>query len=102
MGPDLDAAIFDVINYYGWKNIIYLYYSHEGKEKFMNAERPTCNTCVIMATSCLAGLLRLKSIFQGLAFTNDSLRVSVVKRIASPPDAISILRNIEMSNRFIF
>ncbi|CAG7829022.1 unnamed protein product [Allacma fusca] len=75
MRPDMNPAILDVIGFYGWKDIIYLYHSHEG-------------------------LLRLQSIFQGMAFTNDSLRVSVVKKIGSAKDALSILRNIEITNRW--
>lgn len=29
--PEYHQAILDVIAYYGWKNIIYIYDSHDGK-----------------------------------------------------------------------
>ena len=29
--PEYHQAILDVITYYGWKNIIYIYDSHDGK-----------------------------------------------------------------------
>lgn len=29
--PDYHNAIIDIIRYYGWKKIIYLYDSHDGK-----------------------------------------------------------------------
>lgn len=32
--PDFHQAVIDVISYYGWKNIIYLYSSHEGMYDF--------------------------------------------------------------------
>lgn len=31
MRPDYHQAIIDVVRYYGWKKIIYLYDSHDGK-----------------------------------------------------------------------
>jgi len=31
MRPDYHKAIIDVIRYYGWRKIIYLYDSHDGK-----------------------------------------------------------------------
>lgn len=34
MRPDYYHAVIDTISYYGWKNIIYLYSSHEGKSLF--------------------------------------------------------------------
>jgi hypothetical protein len=31
MRPDYHQAIIDVVRYYGWRKIIYLYDSHDGK-----------------------------------------------------------------------
>ena len=32
MRPDFHRAVIDTISHYGWKNIIYLYHTHEGKQ----------------------------------------------------------------------
>src|SRR5271156_139988 len=72
---DLHSVLLDTIEYYRWKNIIYLYNTHEG-------------------------LLRLQSVFQRLDFKNDSLRVTAVKKINNAKEAVSILRNIEVGDRW--
>ncbi|CAL8121822.1 unnamed protein product [Orchesella dallaii] len=73
--PDLHQAIMDITAHYGWKNVIYLFHSNEG-------------------------LLRLQSIFEKQGFKNESLRVRVMKRISSVMDALSIIRNLEVAQRF--
>ena len=35
MRPDYHQAIIDVVRYYGWRKIIYLYDSHDGKYTFV-------------------------------------------------------------------
>ncbi|XP_035709778.1 glutamate receptor 1 isoform X2 [Folsomia candida] len=73
--PDLHKALLDTIAHYGWTNIIYMYNTNEG-------------------------LLRLQSIFQNLGLHNDSVRVTALKKISDAKDAISILRNLEVAQRF--
>ncbi|CAL8121828.1 unnamed protein product [Orchesella dallaii] len=73
--PDLHQTILDTIEYYGWKNIIYLYGSNEA-------------------------LLGLQSLLQRLTLTENPLRLSVIKKISNVQDAIDVLRDIESSERF--
>ncbi|XP_065349136.1 glutamate receptor 1-like isoform X2 [Cloeon dipterum] len=75
MRPDYHKAIIDVIRYYGWRKIIYLYDSHDG-------------------------LLRLQQIYQGLQPGNDSIQVETVKRLQNVSDAINFLHNIEELSRW--
>ena len=47
--PEYHQAILDVITYYGWKNIIYLYDSHDGKFSSVCLERWTKDFCHFVA-----------------------------------------------------
>jgi hypothetical protein len=38
MRPDYHQAIIDVVRYYGWRKIIYLYDSHDGKYTFVQID----------------------------------------------------------------
>ncbi|KAF4529000.1 hypothetical protein B566_EDAN017398 [Ephemera danica] len=75
MRPDYHRAIIDVIRYYGWRRIIYLYDSHDG-------------------------LLRLQQIYQGLKPGNDSIQVEAVKWLQNVTDAIGFLHSIEELSRW--
>ncbi|XP_068143181.1 glutamate receptor 1 isoform X2 [Drosophila tropicalis] len=75
MRPDYHQAIIDIIQYYGWQSIIYLYDSHDG-------------------------LLRLQQIYQELKPGNETFRVQMVKRIANVTMAIEFLHTLEDLGRF--
>lgn len=47
--PEYHQAILDVITYYGWKNIIYIYDSHDGKFSSVCLERWTKDLCHFVA-----------------------------------------------------
>ncbi|XP_069686217.1 glutamate receptor 1-like isoform X2 [Periplaneta americana] len=75
MRPDYHQAIIDVVKYYGWGKIIYLYDSHDG-------------------------LLRLQQIYQSLRPGKESFQVESVKRIQNVSEAIDYLHSLEELNRW--
>ncbi|XP_026332731.1 glutamate receptor 1-like [Hyposmocoma kahamanoa] len=75
MRPDYHHAVMDVISYYGWKNIIYLYDSHDG-------------------------LLRLQQLYQSLDPRTATFRIANVKRVGNASDAIEYLNAIERLDRW--
>ncbi|GFY60999.1 glutamate receptor 1 [Trichonephila inaurata madagascariensis] len=72
MKPQYLKAIIDIIKYYEWKSIIYLYDSDDG-------------------------LLKLQHIFE-LTTDDYNLDVRIVKRIANATDANSFLREVESAD----
>ncbi|GFQ93706.1 glutamate receptor 1 [Trichonephila clavata] len=72
MKPQYLKAIIDIIKYYEWKSIIYLYDSDDG-------------------------LLKLQHIFE-LTTDDYNLDVRIVKRIANATDANSFLREVETAD----
>ncbi|XP_017305182.1 glutamate receptor 1-like [Diaphorina citri] len=77
MRPDYHQAIIDTVKYYGWKNIIYMYDSHDG-------------------------LLRLQQIYQSLKPGSDSFQVVTVRRIQNVSEAIDFLHDLELLDRWGF
>ncbi|KAK7793358.1 hypothetical protein R5R35_008509 [Gryllus longicercus] len=75
MRPDYHQAIIDVVRYYGWKKIIYLYDSNDG-------------------------LLRLQQIYQSLKPGKESFQVESVKRIQNTSEAIDFLHSLEELSRW--
>ncbi|XP_045107939.1 glutamate receptor 1-like isoform X2 [Portunus trituberculatus] len=75
MRPEYHQAIIDLIHYYGWDHIIYLYDSHDG-------------------------LLRLQEIFQSLRPARASFQIQVVRRVESALDALNFLKGVEKNNRW--
>ncbi|XP_066994946.2 glutamate receptor 1-like [Anabrus simplex] len=75
MRPDYHQAIIDVVRYYSWKKIIYLYDSHDG-------------------------LLRLQQIYQSLKPGKESFQVESVKRIQNMSEAIDFLHSLEELSRW--
>ncbi|XP_076056317.1 glutamate receptor 1-like [Oratosquilla oratoria] len=75
MRPDYHKAIIDLIKYYNWDHIIYLYDSHDG-------------------------LLRLQDIFQSMEPTNSTFKIRTVRRVTSAKDALGFLKSLEMLNRW--
>ncbi|XP_046391303.1 glutamate receptor 1-like isoform X4 [Ischnura elegans] len=75
MRPDYHGAIIDVMRYYGWKKIIYMYDSHDG-------------------------LLRLQQIYQSLKPGNESIQVEAVRRIQNVSEAIDFLHSLEELSRW--
>lgn len=53
MRPDYHKAIIDVIRYYGWGKIIYLYDSHDGKSSFFFCKGYVCVPFPFPLTSLL-------------------------------------------------
>ncbi|CAL1261784.1 unnamed protein product [Larinioides sclopetarius] len=72
MKPQYLKAILDIIKYYNWKSIIYLYDSDDG-------------------------LLKLQHIFE-LTTDDYNLDVRIVKRISNATDANAFLREVETSD----
>ncbi|XP_021919064.1 glutamate receptor 1-like isoform X1 [Zootermopsis nevadensis] len=75
MRPDYHQAIIDVVRYYGWRKIIYLYDSHDG-------------------------LLRLQQIYQSLRPGKESFQVESVKRIQNISEALDYLHGLEELSRW--
>ncbi|CAL4075670.1 unnamed protein product, partial [Meganyctiphanes norvegica] len=75
MLPDYHQAIIDLIHYYKWDHIIYLYDSHDG-------------------------LLRLQKIFQSQRSANPTFEVRLVQRVDDAAHALDVLRSIESDNRW--
>ncbi|XP_045510361.1 glutamate receptor 1-like isoform X1 [Colias croceus] len=75
MRPDYHRAIFDVITHYGWKEIIYMYDSHDG-------------------------LLRLQQLYQTMQPGRTTFKISLVKRINSPAEAMEFLMAVEEHDRW--
>ncbi|GFG28171.1 hypothetical protein Cfor_07823, partial [Coptotermes formosanus] len=76
MRPDYHQAIIDVVRYYGWRKIIYLYDSHDG-------------------------LLRLQQIYQSLRPGKESFQVESVKRIQNISEALDYLHSLEEISRWV-
>nr|QRN45436.1 kainate-selective glutamate receptor 1 [Carausius morosus] len=75
MRPDYHQAIIDVVRYYGWRSIIYLYDSHDG-------------------------LLRLQQIYQSLRPGGQYFQVESVKRVENASVAIDYLHSLEELSRW--
>ncbi|KAI5647012.1 receptor family ligand binding region domain-containing protein [Phthorimaea operculella] len=75
MRPDYHKAVIDTITYYGWKNVIYIYDSHDG-------------------------LLRLQQLYQSLHPGNATFRISNVKRVGNATDVVEFLGAIERLDRW--
>ncbi|XP_068623671.1 glutamate receptor 1-like [Battus philenor] len=75
MRPDYHKAIVDTILYYGWKEIIYMYDSHDG-------------------------LLRLQQLYQTMQPGRTTFRISLVKRINNASDAMEFLLALEQYDRW--
>ncbi|CAK1588596.1 unnamed protein product [Parnassius mnemosyne] len=73
--PDYHRAVIDTITYYGWKNVIYVYDSHDG-------------------------LLRLQQLYQSLQPGNATFRISNVKRVANATDVVKFLGALERLDRW--
>ncbi|XP_053623555.1 glutamate receptor 1-like [Plodia interpunctella] len=73
--PDYHRAVIDTVTYYGWKNVIYIYDSHDG-------------------------LLRLQQLYQSLQPGNATFRISNVKRVTNASDVVEFLRAIERLDRW--
>ncbi|XP_052752544.1 glutamate receptor 1-like [Galleria mellonella] len=75
MRPDYHRAVIDTITFYGWKNVIYIYDSHDG-------------------------LLRLQQLYQSLQPGNATFRISNVKRVNNATDVVEFLTAIERLDRW--
>ncbi|XP_053623557.1 glutamate receptor 1-like isoform X2 [Plodia interpunctella] len=75
MRPDYHRAIVDTIVHYGWKEIIYMYDSHDG-------------------------LLRLQQLYQSMQPGHTAFRIIMVKRINNATDAIDFLLTLEQHDRW--
>ncbi|KAL0851920.1 hypothetical protein ABMA28_000207 [Loxostege sticticalis] len=75
MRPDYHKAIVDTIVHYGWKEIIYIYDSHDG-------------------------LLRLQQLYQSMQPGSTAFRISLVKRINNASDAMEFLLALEQHDRW--
>ncbi|XP_066945565.1 glutamate receptor 1-like isoform X2 [Macrobrachium rosenbergii] len=75
MRPQYHQAIIDLIRYYRWDHIIYLYDSHDG-------------------------LLRLQELYQSLRPEREAFDIRVVQRVASAKEALNFLSNLENTNRW--
>ncbi|CAG9558745.1 unnamed protein product [Danaus chrysippus] len=75
MRPDYHRAIVDTIVHYGWKEIIYIYDSHDG-------------------------LLRLQQLYQTMQPGKTAFKISLVKRIYNASDAMDFLLALEQYDRW--
>ncbi|XP_050683637.1 glutamate receptor 1-like isoform X2 [Leptidea sinapis] len=75
MRPDYHQAIVDVILHYNWDEVIFIYDSHDG-------------------------LLRLQQLFQTMQPGRAAFKISLVKRINNPEDAIEFLMSVEAHDRW--
>ncbi|XP_049960400.1 glutamate receptor 1-like [Schistocerca serialis cubense] len=75
MRPDYHQAIIDVVRYYGWTSVVYLYDSNDG-------------------------LLRLQNIYQNLRPGPKALNVAAVKRVQNASEAIDYLHSLEEVSRW--
>lgn len=75
MRPDYHKAIVDTILYYGWKEIIYMYDSHDG-------------------------LLRLQQLYQTMQPGRTAFKITLVKRINNASDAMEFLLALEQYDRW--
>ncbi|KAJ2954236.1 hypothetical protein O0L34_g2482 [Tuta absoluta] len=77
MRPDYHKAIVDTIIHYRWKEIIYMYDSHDG-------------------------LLRLQQLYQAMQPGRTAFRISLVKRINNVSEAMDFLIALEQHDRWGF
>ncbi|CAH0577972.1 unnamed protein product [Chrysodeixis includens] len=75
MRPDYHRAVIDTITHYGWKNVIYIYDSHDG-------------------------LLRLQQLYQTLQPGKATFRISNVKRVTNATEVVEYLKAIEKLDRW--
>ncbi|XP_068232916.1 glutamate receptor 1-like isoform X2 [Palaemon carinicauda] len=75
MRPEYHQAIIDLIHYYRWDHIIYLYDSHDG-------------------------LLRLQEIFQSIRPARADFKIRLVQRVENDQDALGFLKSLERNNRW--
>ncbi|XP_068232911.1 glutamate receptor 1-like [Palaemon carinicauda] len=75
MRPQYHQAIIDLIRYYRWDHIIYLYDSHDG-------------------------LLRLQELYQSLRPEREFFDIRVVQRVITATEALNFLSSLETSNRW--
>ncbi|XP_034839785.1 glutamate receptor 1-like isoform X1 [Maniola hyperantus] len=75
MRPDYHRAIVDTIVHYGWKEIIYIYDSHDG-------------------------LLRLQQLYQTMQPGRTAFKISLVKRIYNSSDTMDFLVALEQDDRW--
>ncbi|XP_013179017.1 PREDICTED: glutamate receptor 1-like, partial [Papilio xuthus] len=75
MRPDYHQAVIDTITYYGWKNVIFIYDSHDG-------------------------LLRLQQLYERLQPGNATFRISNVKRVTNATDVVEFLGALEKLDRW--
>ncbi|XP_011559269.3 glutamate receptor 1 [Plutella xylostella] len=75
MRPDYHKAVVDTILHYGWKEIIYIYDSHDG-------------------------LLRLQQLYQLMHPGRTTFRISLVKRINNASDVLEFLLALEQHDRW--
>ncbi|XP_046452212.1 glutamate receptor 1-like isoform X2 [Daphnia pulex] len=73
--PEYHQAILDVITYYGWKNIIYIYDSHDG-------------------------LLRLQELYQRIKPGSNNILIEMVRRVENSREAIQFLQTLESIDRY--
>ncbi|CAH1647577.1 unnamed protein product [Spodoptera littoralis] len=73
--PDYHRAVIATITHYGWKQVIYIYDSHDG-------------------------LLRLQQLYQSLQPGKASFRITNVKRVSNASDVVEFLRAIEKLDRW--
>uniref|UniRef100_A0A0P6DQ48 Glutamate receptor ionotropic, kainate n=1 Tax=Daphnia magna TaxID=35525 RepID=A0A0P6DQ48_9CRUS len=73
--PEYHQAILDVIAYYGWKNIIYIYDSHDG-------------------------LLRLQELYQRIKPGSNNILIEMVRRVENSREAIQFLQTLESIDRY--
>ncbi|KAI5647011.1 receptor family ligand binding region domain-containing protein [Phthorimaea operculella] len=77
MRPDYHKAIVDTIIHYRWKEIIYMYDSHDG-------------------------LLRLQQLYQAMQPGRTAFRITLVKRINNVSEAMEFLMALEQHDRWGF
>ncbi|XP_026500303.1 glutamate receptor 1-like [Vanessa tameamea] len=75
MRPDYHKAIVDTIVHYGWRDVIYIYDSHDG-------------------------LLRLQQLYQTMQPGRTAFKISLVKRIYNSTDAMEFLVALEQHDRW--
>ncbi|XP_047524671.1 glutamate receptor 1-like [Pieris napi] len=75
MRPDYHKAIIDIIIHYGWKEIIYVYDSHDG-------------------------LLRLQQLYQSMEPGRAKFKITLVKRVNNAAEAIELLLGVEENDRW--
>ncbi|KAK2715401.1 hypothetical protein QYM36_010124, partial [Artemia franciscana] len=74
--PDYYKAVMDVVHFYGWRRLIYIYESHEG-------------------------LLRLQDVYQSINPLNSSFVLEIVRQASTAEDVLNLLRTLERKDRSI-